>query len=810
MSGTSFGVVRAAGLRRTLASCALIGAVLTFGQLPSGAADNASPTLTVLGGVSPSPSTTEWKPGLATQLGYLTAIAADRKGNTFVAATDSTISKIRPDGSTRLIAGTSNSPGSPTPGSASSSLLAQPWALAVDRLDNLYVADIDANEILKITPQGALSVVVGNGTQGIPTPGPASASQIGRPTGVAVDRQGNIYVADSSSNIIEKIASDGTLSLFAGSGTSGDPVPGLATASPFAGLGRLAIRGSNLYFIDHSAHRVGKIDLASRSLSLIAGSGARYGFPSPGPALNAGFNELSGIAVDRSGNVFIADSDNSVVVKVAPDGTLSPAAGNGGYGTARPGPATSTSLQNPVGLAFDPEGNLVIADPNSGNGSVYKVSFTTGDLSRVAGIASSLPTGSAQVASLRWASGVAVDVAGNTYGALPNENVVFKITPSGSISVVVGNGEPGSPTPGIATASSLWGPESVAVDSGGNLYIADANNRVIEKVSPTGILSIVAGTGSYGKPTPGVATSSPMAHPSGLALDGAGNLYFADAYSPLVGRISPTGELSIVAGDGNYGAPTPGPATASQIEYPGAIAVDGDGNLFIADEYAAVVEKVSASGDLSIVAGNGSSGSAIEGPATSSPLNYPRGVAVDESGNLYIADAAGGAGYCGLVEQVAPDGTLSVLGGTGQCADAVAGPAGSSPIFGPSSLTVAPSGNLVVMTAFQVVSIDLGASSFRPQITTLRSSAGGLQVRWHAPASTAGKVSTYVATARDANGQVLGSCTGSGSSRRCRITGLPSSGTVHVTVAANERNVPHSASAIVAFTSNPQLVDLAS
>ncbi len=809
MLSTPLAMIRSSRLRLMVGLCSLMVGVLGLGQMPSGADAVASPTLTVIGGSDPTPSSTVSSPALSTTLGYLTSMTVDRKGNTFVAATDSTICKIRPDGSMRLIAGTANAQGTPTPGPATSSLLRQPRALAVDALGNLYVADIDANEVLKISPQGTLSVIVGNGQLGAPTPGPASASVIGRPTGVAVDGRGNVYVADVSNHVIEKITPGGTLSILAGSGENGAPVAGPASASTFKSVGALAVRGRSLYFVDHEAREVGKIDLRTGTLSLVAGSGA-YTFPSPGPALATGFHDLAGIVLDRAGDVFLADADNSVVVEVTPEGNLSIVAGNGDYGTPTPGPATSTSLQNPTGLAIDPQGNLVIADPNSGNGLVYKVSATTGDLSIVAGSLSSTfsgLSGSAQQALIQYPAGVAVDAEGNTYGALPYENVVFKITPSGSISVVAGNGSQGAPTPGNATASSLSGPYSVAVDSADNLYIADTLNKVVEKVSPSGTLSIVAGNASYGKPTPGLATASPLGFVTAVAVDHAGNLFLTDAYQHLVVKVSASGELSIVAGDGTPGVPVPGPATASPISSPMGLAVDGDGNLFIVDVDSMVVVKVTAGGELSIVAGNGSSGGAVAGPATSSPLGYPWGVAVDSSGDLFIADAYGGAG-CGIVEQVAPDGTLSILAGTGQCGAAVAGPAMSSPVFAPVALTVSQSDNLEIVTGFQIVSIDLNGSPHRPRIVSSKSIAGGLQVRWKAPASLAGRVTGYVATVTDESGDVLASCSGARSSRSCRIAGLPSSGQVWVTVAATERQVPRAAQGIMTFSSIPASVSL--
>jgi sugar lactone lactonase YvrE len=787
--------------------------VLVAGQLPSGATPApgsdavSSPTLTVIGGSDPTPSATASSPALSTQFGSLAAIAVDRKGNTFVATTDSTICKIRPDGSTRLIAGTPEQQGSPTPGPATSSPLTRPFALAVDAAGNLYVADIDAYEVLKISPQGNLSVIVGKGYQSAPTPGPASASAIGRPTGVAVDAGGNVYVSDVPNHVIEKITPGGTLSILAGSGDDGAPVAGPASASPFNGLGALAVRGRNLYFVDRSARKVGTINLVTGTLSLVAGSGG-FSFPIPGPALDTGFRTLSGITVDRAGDVFLVDLDNSVVAEVTPDGNLSIVAGNTDSGTPMPGPATSTSLKTPTGVAIDPQGNLVIADINNGNGLVYKVSSTTGDLSIVAGLFASVLSGSALLATIHDAGGIAVDAEGNTYGALGAEHVVFKITPSGTISVVAGNGSDGAPTPGNATASSLGQPFSLAVDAADNLFIGDAENSVVEKLSPTGTLSVVAGTGTFGMPTPGVATASPLGFPAGIAADQVGNLFVADAGNHVVVKVSASGELSIVAGDGTDGGPVPGPATASPISFPIGLAVDGSGNLFFVDAFSEVVGKITASGELSIVAGNGTAGDAIAGPATSSPLTLPWGVAVDASGDLFITDYVGGAAGCGLVEQVTPDGSMSILAGKGECGAAVAGPAMSSPLTYPSFLTISPSGNLEVVTRIQIVSIDLNGSAHRPRIASSSLVAGGLQVRWKAPASLVGKVTGYVATVTDASGVVLGSCSGTRSSRSCLVAGLPGSGQVSVTVVATERQVPHAPQGIMSFSSVPTSVGL--
>jgi hypothetical protein len=179
----------------------------------------------------------------------------------------------------------------------------------------------------------------------------------------------------------------------------------------------------------------------------------------------------------------------------------------------------------------------------------------------------------------------------------------------------------------------------VAVDSVGNVYIVDTQNRVVEKVTPSGVLSIFAGqVGVYGAPTAGRATASTFEFPNGVAVDGADNVYVSDNNANVVVKITPGGTLSIVAGNGQDNLPTPGPALDSPVAAPLGVAVDGRGDLYIAAADASLIEAVSPSGILSVVAGNGNSGTATAGPALSSSLDGATGVAVDTSDNVFIAD----------------------------------------------------------------------------------------------------------------------------------------------------------------------------
>ena len=326
---------------------------------------------------------------------------------------------------------------------------------------------------------------------------------------------------------------------------------------------------------------------ASGILAVIAGQEGVCAGPVPGPATTSDLCGTAAVAVDSSGNVYIADPNNDAVEKVTPSGILSVFAGRGV--TA---PTTCTAVSPCVAT------QVALFEPD----------------------------------------GVAVDRSGNVYIADFADHLVERVTPTGSLSVFAGTGTAGAPTAGPATSSDIGAPNGVGVDASGNVYIADSEEYV-EKVTPSGTLSIFAGTGTAGTPTPGPAISSKLNVPNAVAFDAAGNAYIADVANNEVEKVTPSGTLSIFAGTGTGGAPTPGPATSSKFRDPEGVAVDGAGDVYIADTANNEVEKVAPSGTLSIFAGTGTSGHSTAGLATASELNQPGAVSVDGGGNVYIADS---------------------------------------------------------------------------------------------------------------------------------------------------------------------------
>ena len=229
---------------------------------------------------------------------------------------------------------------------------------------------------------------------------------------------------------------------------------------------------------------------------------------------------------------------------------------------------------------------------------------------------------------------------------------------------MAGNGTAGySGDGGDATSASLNFPWGVALDGSGNLYIADRVNHRVRKVSPSGTISTVVGNGSAGySGDGGAATSASLNSPYGLAFDGSGNLYIADRLNQVIRKVSPSGTISTVAGNGTAGySGDGGDATSASLNNPWGVAVDGSGNLYIADLTNNVIRKVSPSGTISTVAGNGTTGySGDDGPATSASVNQPWGLAVDGSGNLYIGDAVNNR-----IRKVASGMLVSAIAGSG-------------------------------------------------------------------------------------------------------------------------------------------------
>jgi len=505
-----------------------------------------------------------------------------------------------------------------------------------------------------------ISTLAGGAMPATPIAGTSASVPLGY--GVALDSSGNVYFPSPNLNAVFKLDTSGILTRVAGTGQqgfSGDKGPALG-AQLNGPYGVAVDSTGNVYVADTGNNRIRKID-TSGTITTVAGNGVWGTTGDNGPATAAEFRTPNGVAVDAAGLLYIADTQNNRIRKVDANGTITTVAGSGWMGYQGDGvAATSTGLAFPYAVAVDAAGNLYIADTNDSR--IRKVD-TKGTIITVAGtsINGYLGDGGPATGARLWApAGVALDSAGNIYIADADNGRIRKVDTSGTIATVAGTGTLGNAGDGgAATSAQLFNPAGVAVDGAGALYIMDGANNQLRKVSAGGTIATLVGSAA-GDGGPGAFAL--LDSPYRSARDGAGNVYVSDNGHHRVRRIAPNGVITTVAGTGVSGySGDNGAAVNAQLNLPGAVAVDAAGNLYIGDTNNNVVRKVSASGIITTAAGNGTAGSTGDGgPAVAAELRVPLGLAVDPAGNLYIADT-----HNSRIRKVDTNGTITTVAGTG-------------------------------------------------------------------------------------------------------------------------------------------------
>ena len=570
------------------------------------------------------------------------------------------------------------------------------YGIALDRLGNVYLALGDYHIVVRVDANtGVVTRVAGNGTAGYNGDNIAATSaQLSGPTGLAVDAAGNLYVADAN-NFRIRVVSGGIITTIAGDGAegySGDKGP--AAAAQFNGLGDLALDSSgNLYIADFYNQVVRMV--SSGVVTTVAGNGTYGNGGDNLPATSVPLAGPAGIALDSAGNLYIAEAyDNKV--RMVSGGVITTVAGTGAAGfSGDKKSAILATLQQPSDVAVDSAGNLYIAD--WGNYRIRMVS--NGVITTVAGSGSKTFNGdyvAATSAALSSPQHVAVDSFGNFY--IVDAGRIRKVA-NGAATTMAGGGSPAGEG-GAAASAQLLSPQGLAVDAAGNLLISDQGTGRILKVS-NGVLTRVAGGGSTGGATTDniPATSAQLSAPYGVAVDLSGNFYVADSANVRVRKIT-NGVIATVAGGGSVLGDN-GPATSAQLVDPLGVAVDAGGNLYIADLNRI---RMVMNGTITTMAGNGSGGYQGDGgPATAAEIASPTGVAVDFSGNLYFADTGNNRVRMvsgGVVTTVAGNGTYGFTGSNGTATSATLG--------APSAVAADSSGNLYITDAYRVLKLSKG------------------------------------------------------------------------------------------------------
>jgi uncharacterized protein (TIGR03437 family) len=621
---------------------------------------------------------------VAAQLDQPEGMVVDSAGNLYIAdAANARVRKVSPAGIITTIAGTGQPGFSGDNGPAGSAQLDQPYGVALDSSGNLYIADFGNQRVRRVATGGTITTVAGNGQTGSNGDGgPATSAQMLSPRNLAIDPAGDIYVSEFVGHSVRRIATDGTITTFAGTGVagfSGDTGPAVDAQLAFP-AGLALDPAGNLYIVDTGNFSIRKVQAGTITTVCNLSN------------FNVPTIALSGIAADSTGGMYITEGIDSVVWLLSPSGSLTLVAGILGSNTPSGdgGLALQTALIMPVDVAADTTGNLYISELHR----VRSVAAVTRIITTVAGDGTfgfSGDGGNATAAVLNGPVGLAF-LNGNLYIADQGNQRVREMTIGGLISTVAGNGlETYVADGGPATSTSL-NPTGLTFDAESNLYIADCYNNRVRLVGSSGVISTFAGTGLTiglgGNDDPAVLT--PLFHPQGVLADTSGNLYIADTNNNRVIRVDSTGDIHTVAGTGSPGADT---STLAQLAGPTGLALDSTGNVYITDTQNHRVLMLTPAGAVSTIAGTGTSGfSGDGGPASSAVLSYPCAVIVDASQDIFIGD-----GGNNRIRVVTPDGNIATIAGTGVgFYNGDSGPALQMALSNPCGLTFDGSGDLLV------------------------------------------------------------------------------------------------------------------
>ncbi len=641
-------------------------------------------------------------------------VARDKSGNTYIAGI-SNVFEVDASGNLAIVAGNGLRGYSGDGGPATQANLDVVSGIAVDGTGNIFIADSENCVIREvIAATGIIQTVAGNGTAGYTGDGsPATQAELDIPEDVFIDGSGNIFIADTVNSVIREVsAATGIIQTVAGDGTfgyTGDGIP--ATEAELAYPSGVYVNGAgNVFIADADNSRIRAVAAATGIIQTVAGNGTAGYTGDGGLATQAEIYSPGGVFVDGSGNIFVADSFNNVIREVASaTGIIQTVAGNGtGAGTGTGGysgdggPATEAELNDPLRVLLDAAGNVVIADTDN-----YRVrQVSGGTIQTVAGNGTSSYSGDGHLATeaeLDVPAGISIDSLGNVFVSDSDNNVVREVVATtGLIQTVAGNGTGSfSGDGGVATSAELDTPSGVAVDSAGNVYIADADNNRIRivntgsstitlagvSVNPGDINTLVGnGTAAYsgdGGPATQAeidiqevadsdevtsANSQVATLPGGGVAVSNGVVYVADTGNNRIRAVNTgssalviagitiqPGDINTVAGNGNAGfSGDNGPATSASLDAPASVTLDANGTIYVADSNNSVVRAINpgtstitvagvsiAGGNIATVAGTGGSFgfSGDDGPATQADLNTPTGVYVDSSGDIFIADA---------------------------------------------------------------------------------------------------------------------------------------------------------------------------
>jgi sugar lactone lactonase YvrE len=568
-------------------------------------------------------------------------------------------------------------------GPVSSVRLLGPVGVAVDRSGNVYVADApdtsNANyAVLEDLPAGVVTTLASGERSYIPL-GPNTVSA---PFGVAVDASGNVYFSDGYSTV-QKITNGVVTTLAGTAGVSGN-ADGTGAAAKFNGAMGIAVdNGGNVYVADAGNGAIRKITPAGVVTTLFRCS-------------------PSGVAVDNSGNVYVTDSGDGIILEMTSGGSVTTLAGTPGHLGSADGTGPAAQFAHPSGIAVDTNGNVYVTDQLNSTVVNQTAQYFGNTIRKItqSGIVTTLAgrsgfdgdiDGTGADAQFDSPMGIAVDNNGNVLVADFGNLAIRKVTPGGFVSTVVGINHGGGHSDGIGAAARFSTPTGIAVDNGGNLYVADDGNHTIREIAPSGAVTTLAGTaGGYGS-ADGTGAAAQFSFPSGVAADGSGNVYVADSLNFTIRKITPNGVVTTFAGTPGVGGSADGTGADALFSSPSGVATDAAGNVYVADTGNSTIRKITPSGVVTTLAGNPAAEGSADGTGAGAQFRSPEGVAVDSSGNVYVADT-----YNSTIRKITPGGVVTTLAGNPAAEGSADGTGALAQFNQPYGVAVDSSGNVYV------------------------------------------------------------------------------------------------------------------
>jgi sugar lactone lactonase YvrE len=534
-------------------------------------------------------------------------------------------------------------------GTGSTAHFNRPRSIAVDTFGNVYIADTGNHTIRKMTPSGVVTTLAGTAGVAGSADGSRATARFNSPQGIAVDFAGNVYVADTGNSSIRKISFDGSVTTFAGLSLSpGSADGGLANARFNNPRGLALDTQGALYVADTGNHTIRKITLAGNVVTLAGKPGTSGSADGSGTA--ATFLDPTGIVVDRTGLIYVGDDGNQLVRKVTDSGVVTTLAGHTGGGLGNQnGSGSTASFSGPLGLTVDSLGNIYVAD--SGDHSVRLIT-PAGVVSTLAGSAGTVVAGSTDSfgtsARFNGPSGIAIDLSGYIYVADTLNNLIRRIDPSTLVTTLAGStGVISDGADGTGTNARFNAPRGIATDIDGNVYVADTGNHTVRKISPDGVVTTVAGAAGVSGSADGTGSLARFNSPQAVAVDSSGSIYVADTGNHTIRKITSSGTVTTFAGSATASGSSDGSATSARFSSPVGLAVDNAGNVYVADgggvstsTFNNTIRKITPAGVVSTLAGQAGTHGFTDGTGPSARFSLPNGLAVDATGNLYVADGS--------------------------------------------------------------------------------------------------------------------------------------------------------------------------